>query len=536
MNRVKEIKDIIKNYPQYEEMLFIRGYLVTENKINDIEGFPFYGNWDETHFGTLKNERPIYIYYHKMQDFYSYLEDNITISIIGHAYNPFDMIYEEEILLKDLVAEYKKGKENFFDKVNELTGIHLILLNDNGKILAVQDCSGMKSCYFGKVDSYIYISSHPQLIGDICSLRVDPFVTKLVNSRPYNIGNRHLPGNITPYKELKRLGGNTYVRFVDKFEIKRFYPIKPHNEIQNKDEFDEGIKKISDIIHRNLELASEKWNRPAISLSGGTDSKTTLSCANGIYDKFKYFSFHCKPQELVDATAAHEICDKLEISHDIYSIPDNNEDVENFSIIKKIINHNTSYFMNLSDHEIRKMIYLYHLNDFDIELKSWASETARVFLERKYSVKMPLKLTERHLSIFQTRYFLTPSLLRKSDQIYADFMKETGLLESIFNYEHTDLFYWEVRLGAWGTSVVSAFDICHNVTMPINNRKLMELFLAFPHEDRKSDKVHKEVIKLSDNRIEDMNIDIKNLYFHPYRIWLEKIFYYYKTLFYRSKI
>ena len=218
----------------------------------------------------------------------------------------------------------------------------------------------------------------------------------------------------------------------------------------------------------------------------------------------------------------------------IYAIPDTNEEVKDFEVLKNIINHNSSYFKNTADHEIRKMITLYRLNDFDIELKSWASETARVFLERKYKVKMPERLTERHFSIFQTRYFLTPDLLNKSDDIYRNFMKEIGLTGPIFNFEHTDLFYWEVRMGAWGTSVVSSLDFCHNVTMPINNRKLIELFLSFPHEDRKTDKVHKKVIELTNKKIHDMDVEIKNLYFHSYRIWLEKIYYYYRTLFYKS--
>jgi hypothetical protein len=124
-----------------------------------------------------------------------------------------------------------------------------------------------------------------------------------------------------------------------------------------------------------------------------------------------------------------------------------------------------------------------------------------VFLERKYEVKMPEKLNERHFSIFQTRYFMAPSLLRESDALYKDYMKEIELEKPIYNFEHTDLFYWEVRMGAWGTSVVSSLDFCHNVTMPFNNRKLIELFLSFPHDERKLDNVHKTVISFANEKI-----------------------------------
>jgi len=534
-DKTDEIKKILERYPQYQETLFCRGYLITSKAIENLNEYPFLNNWQMKPFGSLKEGIHINIYYHKWQDCFVYEEDGITIAMIGHAYNPFDMKYQEIEILRDCLKAYKQDREAFFDKISELTGIHLIVLNDKERLVFVQDCAGMKSCYFGKVSDGIYVSSHPQLVGDICHLQTDPFVKKLVKSRCYNIGNRHLPGNLTPFKELKRLGGNTYTEYTGEFKIKRFYPVKPHDEIKNQEQFDETIGKIFNIMHRNIELAAKKWERPAISLSGGIDSKTTLACANGLYDKFNYFSFHCKPQEIVDANAAHKICEEIGLKHTIYPIPDKNNEVEDFDVLKRVIDHNTSYFKNTADHEIRKMLFLYHLNAFDIELKSWGSEIARVFLERKYQVMMPKKLNERHFSIFQTRYFLAPSLLRQSDVTYRDYIKEIGLEKPIYNFEHTDLFYWEVRMGAWGTSVVSSLDFCHNVTMPFNNRKLIELFLTFSHEDRKSDNVHRAVIAYANEKIANMHIEIQNQYFHSYRIWLEKLYYYYRTLLYKER-
>lgn len=79
----------------------------------------------------------------------------------------------------------------------------------------------------------------------------------------------------------------------------------------------------------------KKWNRCAISLSGGVDSKTTLASANGLYDKFSYFSFFSKEQELVDAKAARQICNNLGLKHTIYRIPENNNEIKDFQFIKK---------------------------------------------------------------------------------------------------------------------------------------------------------------------------------------------------------
>lgn len=527
MSFQQELRAKLDSERQYRDVLFKRGYLISNGEVGDLEKYPFYGNWQAT---KIKNWN---CYTHKDQSLYTVSDEEMTVALIGHAYNPFTKQYDENELIRDCLDAYRKDKADFFDKVSEFTGIFIIVVFDKGELTVVQDCCGMESCFYGKVNEQIYITDYPQLVADICDLTMDPFVEKLIRSKCYHIGNRHLPGDLSPYQELKRLGGNTYLCYQDGFSVSRFYPIAPHPEFSTQEEFEEGVKQIHSIIHNGIECCTKKWERRTISLSGGIDSKTTLSCANGLYDKFSYFSFYSKPTELVDATAAKKICENLGLEHTFYQIPMTNEEVEDFDFWKKLLEHNTNYIKSLADNEVRKYVFLHKLGAYDIELKSWASEVARVFLERKYQVKMPKTLSERHFSIFQTRYFMHPFLLRKSDKLYRKFMKKTDLCESKFNFEHTDLFYWEVRMGAWGTSVVSSQNLYHHVTMPMNNRKLLEIFLSFPHELRKSDQVHKWVMELANKGVLEAEEEVKNLYFHSYRIWMEKIYYLYRTLFYK---
>ncbi|MBQ6885864.1 MAG: hypothetical protein IJN56_09045 [Clostridia bacterium] len=524
-----EIKATLDVSPKYRDLLFRRGYIFTDKPLADTTNYPFYGLWNQKNIGSY------YLYVQQSQTVYSATQNGISAVIIGHAYNPFDMKYDENEICLDLISAYSQNIETYFDKVSELTGLHIIILIDGQRVIACQDACSLTGCYFGKVNDTMYITEHPQLVADICNLKINKKVEKLVQSKCYNIGNRNLPGNITPYDELKRLGANTYLNYDGKFEIKRFYPTMPHPEFVTEEEKTENIKKIGDLINRGIECCSKKWNRCTISLSGGTDSKTTLACANGLYDKFSYFSFYSKPQELVDAKGAAKICENLGLEHTLYNIPQENSEIKDFDFIKKILQHNTNYFVNLADNEIRKYIYLNRLDAYDIELKSWASEVARVFFERKYKIKMPKRLNERHLSIFQTRFFGHPVLLRWSDSEYYKFLREIGLENPMHNFEHTDLIYWEVRMASWGVSVVSSQQLYHRTTMPMNNRKILEFFLSFPHEERKSDSVHKRIMEYKNKAIVESEVEIANLYFHGYRILMEKVYFYLRTLFYRSK-
>src|SRR5699024_966476 len=294
------------------------------------------------------------------------------------------------------------------------------------------------------------------------------------------------------------------------FRLERFYPTENHPEI-DEEQYGKVLSRISKLMYNNIKLCTLKWDKPAISITGGMDSKTTLSCANGLYDEYKCYSFHCKPQEKEDAKVARQICEKVGIKHDIYPIPEKNEEFKDFEVLKKIIMHNASYIGKPKDHEIRKFIYLSNLDDFDVELKSWVSEIGRVMQERKLGVELPETLTPRHFSIFQTRYFGSPELLKHSDEHYNDFLKRINLDKPLYNYKHSDLFQWEFRDGAWGSNVVTTQDIFnHTVTIPMNNRKLIEMFLWFPRDYRKQDMVHKSLIKKTNKEIDKLDMNIEN--------------------------
>ena len=113
MNKSEEIKEILVEYPQYQEALFVRGYLITNDDFSNLNSYPFYGYWNHSELGKLEDGNVLNIYYHSKQDFFIYKEGDIIAAIIGHAYNPFDMKYDEVEILKDCIAEFKKGRKAF---------------------------------------------------------------------------------------------------------------------------------------------------------------------------------------------------------------------------------------------------------------------------------------------------------------------------------------------------------------------------------------------------------------------------------------
>ena len=60
------LQEQLKNRPDLQKYLFIRGFLATDKKIENLNDFPFYGNWNETekcglYFYTHNKIKPLSI-------------------------------------------------------------------------------------------------------------------------------------------------------------------------------------------------------------------------------------------------------------------------------------------------------------------------------------------------------------------------------------------------------------------------------------------------------------------------------------------
>ena len=137
--------------------------------------------------------------------------------------------------------------------------------------------------------------------------------------------------------------------------------------VSSEEEYYEIISQIGNILHENMNLISKKWKKPAISMTGGMDSKATLASANGLYDRFKYYSYDSMSGDKPDAKAAAIIAKAIGVDHKIYSISENDNDFENIYEITKIMEHNLGDIGKVNANDVRKRIYFMNTDKFDVE-------------------------------------------------------------------------------------------------------------------------------------------------------------------------
>ena len=498
------LKEALDKRPELQKFLFIRGFLVSDKKIENINDFPFYGNWNE------KQKDGCYFYTHNKTAVHFASNDKVTLFLLGHCYDPFMMETDEEKILADILNDY--GTDKYYDRISEITGVYVTGAIENGQIKFSVDPSGMQSACYGVIDGNFYLSSHPQLIGDICNLKMDDFVKELINYKWYGrVMGPYLPADMTPFANVKRIVPSIEYLYQNKnISHKRFWPLKAF-EFAEGAEYEKVIKQAGDILKKNMELISKKWEHPWISLTGGIDSNTTFAAANGMYDKFETFSYLSAPKEVPDVEAAKIISNAFNVKQHIYNIPESSDEIADYDLKVEILRHNNGYVAESKDNETRKRFYLEENCGCDVEVKSWVSETIRAYWYKHYGRKKMPKLSPKLYRNLYKIFILNRPLAHKIDKIFAKYIKEFEYEKIPTCYPTADMHYNEVTWGSWGGMNISEMKYCFDITFAYNNRKFLDLMFRVPLEKRISDEHHLDLKNYLNHELYNMNIRVINM-------------------------
>lgn len=500
-----EFINMLEKHQELKKDLFIRGFLITNRKPENVEDFPFYGNWRvEKHAGY-------YFMAHELTGMHIYeTEEGNVFFLMGHAYNPFTMEYEEDKILTHIAEAY--GTDTYMERVNDITGVFVYGSIITGELEYLVDPSGMQSACYGKVGEDFYLSSHPQLIGDVCGLKRDTFVEELVQYKWYGrVMGPYLPCDFTPFVEVKRIVPSILYRYGTEVTHRRYWPLTDAKEATEEKDYQQVICQAADILHRGMELVSKKWKHPWISLTGGIDSNTTFAAGNGNYDKFETFSYISAEKEVPDAAAAKKIAEHFGVEHHEYHIPSENNELELFEERRELFRHNNGYVAELYDNEARKKFFLRDNAKCDVEVKSWVSETIRAYWYKHYGRKSFPKLSGKLYRNLYKIFITNRKLAHKLDKLFDAYIKEFEYDKIPESYPPADMHYNEVTWGSWGGLNITEMKYCFDITFIYNNRRFFDLMFRVPLAKRISDEHHLDMKRYLNPELADMNIRVVNM-------------------------
>ena len=89
----------------------------------------------------------------------------------------------------------------------------------------------------------------------------------------------------------------------------------------------------------------------------------------------------------------------------------------------------------------------------------------------------------------------------------------------------TDLIFWEYRVSSWNGLVISnEQSLSYDITIPYNNRILLQMLLGTPLKKRMNDECHKDIQKAMNRKIADSDISVTNLKHTANRARLERLY------------
>lgn len=497
--------------------LYERGFYLTNDAKRKVSfANPEFWNKSEISDGYIA-------YVHKDETLYVHKRDNRAVFLFGHAYDPIKMVADENRILELLLAA--ESRNEFWNLVNELTGIFLLGVIEKGRLLLIGDAACIQCASYGVYEGHIHVASHTHMLEDVCCVQIDPYVSRLVHYRFYRLFGKALPGDITPYKEFKRLIPNHYVVLTDRASVHRFFPTETYVEYEDG-ECEATVKSIANLMHNNLKLITEKWRRPAISMTGGCDSKTTLSCTNGLYDKFKYFSYISSEEERVDAEAAHRICGKLGLEHMTYVIPAQDADIDGVEEVRETLRFNDGDIGKSNPNDVRKRAFFAALDDFDVEVKSWVSECGRAYYNKRFAKSsFPAKPTPRYLTSLYKVFITNRKLVGETDQVFKNYMEKYLFGSECKGYPWQEIFFWEFRVAGWnGLVITGEHKYSYDITIPYNNRLIIDALLRFPSRDRINDIAYKKIRDYMNPLVDESGIAIINVKHTEIRARLERFY------------
>lgn len=496
------LKQMLSTHLHLQKYLFIRGFLISDAEIENMSDFPFYGNWRKEKHGKF------WFMAHNLAGMHFYEDkEGKTFFLMGHAYNPFTMEHKEEHVLQTVAESYET--DEYITCLNDITGIYVTGVINGDEIEFHVDSSGMQSACYAKINGVFYLSSHPQLIGDICNLSMDSFVKELSSYKWYGrVMGPYLPADLTPFADVKRIVPSIMYKFDGEFSHRRFWFNKPFSDNMT---YEEVIESAADILKNNMTLIARKWNNPWISLTGGIDSNTTFAAANDNYDKFQTFSYISAEKEIPDAAAAQKIAEAFNVRHNVFEIPDNSGNFDDYEVKKAIIYHNNGYVAKPRDNELRKRLVLEEHCDCDVEVKSWTSETIRAYWYKHYGRKSMPKLSPKLFRNLYKIFITNRKLAHEIDGIFKEYIHKFEYDKIPDCYPVADMHYNEVTWGSWGGLNISEMKYCFDITIAYNNRKFLDLLFRVPLDMRITDKHHLDMKKYLNKSLYDMNIRVVNM-------------------------
>ncbi|QRQ79972.1 asparagine synthetase B family protein [Glutamicibacter protophormiae] len=459
--------------------LYPRGFLYTKEHVNvpsDLERFTAHHTSQGRFLIAPETEAEI-------------LDDSeLVVALIGHAQyvsptgseNSGDIRVICGALRQRWIDSGAPGVEKY---LYDLGGRYVLFILDGEHQYVYHDAHGMRSVYYA-IDRTM-VSSHDRMLADLMHAS---FEKASLAALPVSLRWR-----FSRYQGIKALIPNHRLSLRDSSE-ERYFPKQqnPYRAVNETERLD-----LAQDLWRELVRLLSADREVALSLTGGLDSRTSLAMTREIWDRVKTFTYTAVPRSdspwsrsiYKDEVIVKQILDAVNVEHTLLrrdKAPALSEE-EQRVLAKNTAGQHGPWLLKLYQQAFP--------GNRTMHLRANLHETGRNYFHRYRSVRDPLGGLRKLLR--EQTLVKSPALAARLEVIMAEHEEQIemgGYGNLPRDYEVLDMYYWEIRQGRWFSEVFNETDCAFETGIPFNHRRLIDLALSFPANQRRDGYFFRELI------------------------------------------
>jgi hypothetical protein len=400
------------------------------------------------------------------------------LALIGTAFDPEEDVYDEGAILGSLLNA-AADEDSFYSILDRLAGRFALVVHTKGRTEIFQDAMGSRSVFYSTRGEFV-AASHAELVADYIGSRFADFFIPYITSKNFIQRDvKYLPGLATPYNDVLQLTPNTKL-VLEEQRVERFWP---REEIGP--ELTEAEATSSLVVHlRGLARYVEKHGiRPVVGLTAGTDSRGVFAATKD-HDPLIFTYVRSEKGDKTassDARAATALAGVYGLDAQIWAVPNKmtlNASDNDFSHAYR---RATSYYRGSGSPWLENLVEVGKDAEEAVFIRGFGGEVMRGFYQN-FSKKI------RKVSVFQLAdAYDVNAGSAVTRAFFSQMMEKTSFNEeSLHGYDPNDIFYWEHRMGTWGSIAMAEADVALPSMVAYNSRNLFQTFMRLPESVRAS--------------------------------------------------
>lgn len=384
-----------------------------------------------------------------------------------------------------------------FDALDDLGGRFALLVSGPPGIRIFHDAFGSRSVYYRRGEAFA-AASHVTLLSQAFGDEMDPATSEFCRSPEYGQrGTHYLPGDRTMYAPVHPLIPNNYYDIGAQRAI-RYWPRAPLEVGEVRDfnrACDEYFSRTSEFLEGRYQLL--------LGLTGGLDARSLIAGLRWAGMRARLFTWQGgrvvgAELPLIDAIARHLGWPHLFVDVGRKSAEAVDPRMQQLTVLAtggaRAPSALTANMSRLA-------------GKADVFLRGYGGEIMRGFYNR-HNRTFEHASAEEMASLYLTRRVARPSkgFLAFTIDAFEGFAERANFGGDFLGRDPLDIFYWEHRMGTWGSLMLNEMDpVLYSMT-GLNSRRLYEAAFAMPREQRLGNGLLLDLIARYDQYLADVGV------------------------------